>query len=217
MGIDLGCAPRRGRSRSSAQSGIGQEHVCCTCSAVSINQPPGRSNWKESGSPENERNAVSAGQLAQRISGFHLSVSSLAAGIHCGWKTSRLPLFIRRPAAREGVAAGPCDSGQGWIDRARRPHMPGEPVRWRTPSASQFRACAGHSADMRAGRTEPTGNLDHTTALQVFDLLLELKPGRFAASLVIVTHDLELAARRGPRCCASSDGRAGAVHSDGPV
>jgi len=41
---------------------------------------------------------------------------------------------------------------------------------------------------------EPTGNLDHASAAQVFDLLLELNQ-EFNTALVIVTHDLALAAK----------------------
>ena len=39
---------------------------------------------------------------------------------------------------------------------------------------------------------EPTGNLDHKNAKLVFDMFLELA-NEFKSSIVLVTHDLELA------------------------
>ncbi len=41
---------------------------------------------------------------------------------------------------------------------------------------------------------EPTGNLDHATALMVFELMLSLNK-KFNTALVIVTHDRQLAER----------------------
>ncbi|MEL6871429.1 MAG: ABC transporter ATP-binding protein [Pseudomonadota bacterium] len=52
---------------------------------------------------------------------------------------------------------------------------------------------------------EPTGNLDETTGEQVIELLFRLKD-RDGASLILVTHDLELA-RRCDRVLRMADGR----------
>lgn len=52
---------------------------------------------------------------------------------------------------------------------------------------------------------EPTGNLDHKTALQIYDLIFELKR-KFNTAFVIVTHDLTIAHKM-ERMLILEDGR----------
>jgi lipoprotein-releasing system ATP-binding protein len=51
---------------------------------------------------------------------------------------------------------------------------------------------------------EPTGNLDRNSAQSLFDLMQNLNE-KFLTSLIVVTHDKELAARM-PRCLRLEDG-----------
>lgn len=52
---------------------------------------------------------------------------------------------------------------------------------------------------------EPTGNLDHKTALQIYDLIFKLKED-FDTSFIIVTHDLTIA-KKMERVLELEDGR----------